>query len=121
MMKDSDNCPSPKKYRDMFSKCFDPCPSVPDFDGLAIEWHQVNFVNPPYSRKIAWIKKAMQQMKKGRTSIMLLPTATDAAWFHDLIMKFAKIRFIRGRLVLDGGKHPRYGSMLCTFVGDHIG
>jgi len=120
MMKDSDNCPSPKKYRDMFSKCFDPCPSVPAFDGLSIEWHQVNYVNPPYSDKLNWIRKALIEKKKGRTSIFLLPSRTGSLWFH-FVKRVAKIRFIKGRLTLDGGKHPLVDSILVTFVGDHIG
>ena len=119
-MINSDNCPSPKKYRDMFSKCFDPCPSVPAFDGLAIEWHQVNYVNPPYSDKTTWIKKALREKKKGRTSIFLLPASTDS-WLYHWLKHFSFIRFIKGRLTLDGGKHPRVGSMLVTIRGDHVG
>lgn len=34
---------------------FDPCPlhhNIEDWDGLKIEWGKVNFINPPYSRKL---------------------------------------------------------------------
>ena len=38
------------------------------WDGLEIEWGDVNFVNPPYSRKLkdAFVKKAVEDLKKGK-------------------------------------------------------
>ena len=42
----------------IFQGWFDPCPMDPSFDGLEISWEDRNFVNPPYSEKPKWIKKA---------------------------------------------------------------
>jgi len=112
-----DNCPSPKYLRDKFREYFDPCPSVPAFNGLEIPWHKFNYCNPPYSNKIPWLLKAIEEQKKGNTTVFLLPAATGAAWFHDLVLRFAKVEFVRGRLKLDNGSHPRYDSLLITFVG----
>ena len=90
-----------------FGKMFDPCPSNPTFDGLKIEWKEVNFVNPPYGREISkWCKKACEEWKKGKTVIMLIPSRTDTRWWHDYIMKATEIRFIKGRLKFDDQKNP---------------
>src|SRR5438128_2703352 len=62
---------------------FDPAPHPlpPDFDGLASEWGTANFVNPPFCKAdckgnkglSAWCRKAIQEQKKGRTSVLVLP------------------------------------------------
>jgi len=96
---------------------FDPCPSNPTFDGLAIEWGETNFVNPPYAREITkWIKKAFEEWKKGKTIVMLLPSRTDTKWFHDYVMKAKEIRFIKGRLKFDDQKNSApFPSCLVIF------
>jgi len=112
-----DNCPSPKEYRDAFADFFDVCPSVPAFNGLDIPWHKFNYCNPPYSNKKPWLLKAIEEQKKGNTTVFLLPAATGSAWFQDLILPYARVRFIRGRLKLDNGTHPRYDSILVMYYG----
>ena len=69
------------------SDFFDPCPENPKFDGLKIDWHQVNYVNPPFevNTLTAFVEKAVAESEKFRTSIMLLPVKTDQDWFHDYI------------------------------------
>lgn len=112
----TDIAPSPKWLLELFQDFFDPCPSNPQFDGLVISWQKRNYCNPPYSDKIPWIKKAIEESKKGNMTIMLLPSATGAAWYHDLVIPNAKILHFRGRLQLDNGKHPAYDSMLIIFT-----
>ena len=58
---------------------------------------------------------AIVEQKKGNTTVMLLPHVPEMAWYHDLIIPNAEILSFRGRLQLDNGKHPRYGSMLVIF------
>lgn len=100
-------------YKDLdkeFNFDFDPCPIMyneitPDKDGLLIEWGQRNFVNPPYSQKLkeAFILKALEESKKGKLSVMLLPVSTSTKIFHEVILPNAKdIRFVRGRLAFAG-------------------
>jgi len=81
-----------------FNFNFDPCPINPNFDGLAIEWGERNFVNPPYSDLAKWIKKSFEEYQKGKTVVMLIPSRTDTKAWHDYIMKSTQIRFIKGRL-----------------------
>ena len=85
---------------------FDPCPVKPKFDGLAIEWGQANFVNPPYGREIGhWLKKGFEEWEKGKTVVFLIPSRTDTKWWHDYCMKATEIRFIKGRLKFGNSKN----------------
>jgi len=84
---------------------YDPCPVKPKIDGLASEWGNVNFVNPPYGKEIKkWIQKGYGESLNGKTVVFLLPSRTDTHWWHDYIMKASEIRFIRGRLKFDDQK-----------------
>jgi site-specific DNA-methyltransferase (adenine-specific) len=86
---------------------FDPCPLANPlwFDGLAVEWGRVNYVNPPYSQIKLWCKKAYEEWQKGKTVVMLIPSRTDTRYWHDYIMKATEIRFIKGRLKFGGMKN----------------
>jgi len=97
------------------------------WDGLEVEWGGSNYVNPPYSRKLkeSFIRKAIEESKKGKLCVMLLPVSTSTAIFHDWIQPYAKeIRFLRGRVAFEGyntrgefvnNKKPMHDSMLVIF------
>jgi len=51
-----------------------------------------------------WVEKAATDQSSG-TVVMLIPSRTDTAWFHDYIYGRAEIRFIRGRLKFGGHKN----------------
>ena len=96
------------KLNEEFNFDFDPCPYMHDineYDGLKIEWKQSNFVNPPYSLKLkeAFVKKAIEESKKGKLCVLLLPVSTSTKLFHEYILPNAKeIRFAKGRLKFEG-------------------
>lgn len=111
---------------------FDPCPFQHDinkWDGLEIEWGKRNFINPPYSRKLkdAFVKKTIEESKKGKLCVMLLPVSTSTILFHDYILpNQTDIIFIRGRIKFCGvntfgeyvtGKAGMHDSMLVIFDG----
>jgi len=108
-----------KQLDEEFHFDFDPCPVNPTFDGLKVEWGNSNYVNPPYENKVPWILKAIEESKKGKTVVMLLPVDTSAGWFHDLILPYAdEIRFIRGRLKFKPYDSPaKFASMIVVFRG----
>ena len=87
-----------------FNFDFDPCPLHADFDGLMVEWGKSNFVNPPYNRidKPKFIQKAFDEWRKGKTCVLLIPAATGTKQFHDLILPYAEIRFLKGRIAFAG-------------------
>lgn len=128
----SDHWETPKslynKLNDEFHFDFDPCPLHADFDGLKVDWGEVNFVNPPYNRidKPKFIQKAYEEWLKGKTSVLLIPAYTGTKQFHNLIIPNAEVRFLRGRVNFSGynskGEYAARGnakhdSMLVIFYG----
>ena len=88
-------------------------------DGLAQSWEPGPvWCNPPYSETGLWVQKAVQEQENGVTTVMLVPASTDVAWFHDLALPNAEIRFVRGRLCFGNtsGRAP-FGSLLLIFKG----
>ena len=98
----------------------DPCPPETGtrLNGIFSDWGNSNYVNPPYGAPIAsWLAKGVKEMKKGKTSVYLLPAYTDVAWFHEIVLRYAnEIRFVRGRLKFDDrpGNAP-FASMIVIF------
>ena len=132
----SDNWATPKEFYDKlnqeFNFDFDPCPLnlgeiTPENDGLLIEWGESNFVNPPYSRELKekFVLKAIEESKKGKLCVMLLPVSTSTKLFHEHILPNQKeIRFIKGRIKFLGintkgeyvtNKAPMHDSMIIVF------
>lgn len=82
---------------------FDPSPPDPKFNGLHVEWGSINFCNPPYSNLDKWIRKAFMEYQKGKTVVMLIPARTDTKAWHECILPFAEVRFVKGRLYFNDG------------------
>lgn len=125
---------------------FDPCPPDPKINGLLIDWEKYTYVNPPYSEpeqpckpnckkkicsqrgfcldeyrpgQIDWIKKSIEQSKKGCNVFMLIPSDTSTVIWNDYVMKYAsKIYFVKGRIKFVGAKGmPKFGNALVQFGG----
>lgn len=132
----SDNWSTPDsfyyKLDKEFNFDFDPCPLhegdiEKEDDGLLIEWGKSNFVNPPYSRKLkeAFVLKAIEESKKGKMCVLLLPVSTSTKLFHEYILPNAReIRFVKGRIKFKGtntkgeivsDKSPMHDSMIVVF------
>ena len=130
-----DDWATPKEFYDAldaeFHFDYDPCPLYADFDGLKTEWGQRNYINPPYSRKLkeAFVRKAVEESRRGKLCVMLLPVSTSTALFHDIIKPNAKeIRFVRGRVKFLGTntkgeyvttKPPMHDSMIVVLLSNH--
>lgn len=78
---------------------------TPDDDGAVQDWgREVCWMNPPYGIEIRrWMRKAYQASKAGATVVCLIPSRTDAGWWHDYAMR-GEVRFIRGRIRFVGGQ-----------------
>lgn len=132
----SDNWATPPEFYNKlhgeFDFDFDPCPLnegeiTPEKDGLLLEWGRVNFVNPPYSQKLKerFILKALEESRKGKVCVLLLPVSTSTQIFHNVILPNAsEIRFVKRRIKFAGRnsageyvttKPPMHDSMVVIF------
>jgi site-specific DNA-methyltransferase (adenine-specific) len=131
-----DHWQTPTEFFELLNKefdfNFDPCPyqhNVDIWDGLAIDWEDRSFVNPPYSRKLkeAFVKKAIEQAAQGKLCVCLLPVSTSTKLFHNFILpNNTEIRFLEKRLKFTGtntkgelvsNKTGMLDSMLVIFDG----
>jgi phage N-6-adenine-methyltransferase len=69
-------------------------------NGLTKDWNDTCWMNPPYGRNIKyWVKKAYESARdNGAIVVCLLPARTDTAWWHDYVLPYGEVTFIRGRL-----------------------
>ena len=77
---------------------------TPEQDGLTQDWRgEVCWMNPPYGRVIGlWVQKAATS---GAFTVCLLPSRTDTRWWHDWVIPYGQVEFIKGRLKFGGSKN----------------
>ena len=73
---------------------FDPCPYPKTLNSLDLEWGKMNYVNPPFHKMngygpTAFVRKALDEQKKGRSSFLTLPTQS---YVNLLLEAGAKLR-----------------------------
>lgn len=117
--KESDNWATPATlyYKMMTLGYYDPCPLYAEEDGLTKEWHEKNFVNPPYSNLKEWIIKAIEEHKKEKEVILLIPARTDTHAFKLLYDYGAHFVFITGRLKFNARGTAPFPSVLINLTG----
>lgn len=91
-------------------------------NGLEQPWRGRVWVNPPYSNPRPWIARAVEAVQRGEAErvVMLLPSATDTTWFHDLVLPNAEVVFVRGRIRFIGWRGtpigtPKAGNIIAVF------
>jgi hypothetical protein len=92
----------------------DPCPLNGD-GGLGREWGKSVFMNPPYSNPTPWVKKAYEESLKGKLIVGLLRGDTSTKWFHDLVLPYAEIRFVKGRLHFNNSGCAPFASIIAIW------
>lgn len=92
--------------------------------GLEQPWFGRVWLNPPYSNPQPWLGRAQQATSTSEAQLVvaLLPGATDTCWFHELVLPYAEVRFIRGRIRFYGWMGtpiggPRWPSILAIYRG----
>jgi hypothetical protein len=72
------------KLNDEFYFDYDPCPypRPETFNGVAVSWGFMNYVNPPFRKKdsafgagpTAFVRKAIAEQQEGKSSVIVIPT-----------------------------------------------
>lgn len=86
-------------------------------NSLTKEWNGNVFINPPYSNIELWIKKCVEEHERDRNRniVMLIPARTDTKYFHDLIVPYCEVRFVRGRLKFSEKGTAPFPSMVVIY------
>ena len=97
------------------------CDKIGDALSLELSWdyHSQGFpvwLNPPYSKIGAFMKKAYEESLKGAVVVCLIPARTDTKYWHDYVMKAQEIRFVKGRLKFGDSKNSApFPSVIVIF------
>jgi phage N-6-adenine-methyltransferase len=109
-------------------------PAAPDWqwsdrDGVRIAETRhagdgVAWINPPYGTGLilpfveAWAKA---YLRRGAKSVFLLPSRTEQPWFHEWVLPYAEIEWLRGRLRFDDHLgNPQAGAGFPCFLARFI-
>ena len=63
---------------------------IHDYNGLLGSWYGFNWCNPPFPLCKEFIKKAAEEQKQGKTTVMLIPARVETKYWHDHILKDGK-------------------------------
>ena len=90
---------------------------TPGEDGLLQTWEGTCWCNPPYGLAIRqWVKKAYESAKNGAVVVCLLPVRSDTHWWHDYVLPYGEVRYMRGRMKFNGiGNSAPFPSAVVIF------
>jgi 16S rRNA G966 N2-methylase RsmD len=85
----NDECATPTWIKEgIFAGWYDPCPlsqGLVERDGLNSNWESDKiFINPPYSKPMPWVEKAIIESKKGKTVALLVKHDSSTQWWAKL-------------------------------------
>ena len=60
---------------------------INNFNGLTGSWFDFNWCNPPFSLCREFVKKAADEQKQDKTTVMLIPARTETVYWADYILE----------------------------------
>jgi hypothetical protein len=113
----NDECATPDWIKEhMFNGWYDPCPlsqGLVKRDGLTTEWFGDKiFINPPYSKPMPWIERAITESQNGKTIALLLKNDCSTQWFAKLHEAGGHFLMVMGRLAFNNGKPAPFSSVI---------
>jgi hypothetical protein len=80
-----------KELQAEFKFDFDACPypRPKGFDGLTCEWGSSTYVNPPFKAPTVWVKKCIEEHRKGKDVVFVFPVDK---WIHYFLEAGAEFR-----------------------------
>ena len=98
----------------------DPCPIEeerdPTFDGLVEEWNGLSYVHPPHSETEAWVKKAVDECKKGHFSVLFVPFIANSLYWREFVYgNVSEIRILKCPVKLEGD-NKQLTNQMCLLI-----
>lgn len=93
-----------------------PYPRPDDFDGLSVEWGSSTYCNPPFKGPTAWVRKAIEENKKGKRVVFVFPIHK---WIHMLLEAGATVRNLKDVkwcAIEDGKPGKGIGQHIACFI-----
>lgn len=111
-----------KNLDDEFHFDFDPCPYpiTALYDGLHVEWGQSNYVNPPFVAPTKWVRKSIEEYRKGKRVVLVFPIDK---WVHMMLAEKPEIRNlgdVRWLSIEDQKPGPGTGRWVAAFILDPL-
>lgn len=122
----NDDVETPNWLMIHFNKHYDPCKIKNNNPvGLLEDWSSKNnvvYVNPPYSKPLEWIKKAILESRKGVNVVLLLRCDPSTKWYRLLIENKAHIAYFNERVKFKGyeNKSSNFATMLAFLEGEQM-
>jgi len=109
----------------LFEGWYDPCPlsqGLVERDGLYSSWDSDKiFINPPYSKPMPWIERAIAEAQKGKTVALLVKHDSSTRWWAKLHEAGAYFLPIMGRIKFHGNKPAPFPSVIALIVSPKDG
>lgn len=61
-------------------------------DGLRLPWKKLNWCNPPFNQADKWIKKALEEQRKGNSTWLILPFRAETKYWDFVLCQTATIQ-----------------------------
>lgn len=108
----TDSWATPEWVMELVKDYFDPCPLNDNWtiNGLEIDWGAKTYCNPPFSNPLPWVKKAIEENKKGKHIILMLNVDMTTKWYRELLDNGAHFIYFAERLKFLENGFPMKGS-----------
>lgn len=121
--KESDKWKTPSWLMATFKDFWDATP--PDYteDCLTIDWKPKTFINPPYSKPLPFVEKAIEQNKKNDVYVVLLLKCDPSTKVYRILNEAgAHFAYFNERLhYSDSKQSPNFPSMLAFLPSINAG
>jgi len=86
-------------------------------DGLSQNWRGAVWLNPPFSNKVEWYRKAVNEINAGNadTVIALAPVDTSTQWFQNWFGQAKYICWLEGRDWYVASGSPSFNTAVGVF------
>jgi len=88
-----------------------------DDDGLSQSWEGTVWLNPPFSEKKKWLRKAINEHSAGRADliVVLVPVDTSTQWFQNYFAECDLMCWLEGRDWFQADGSPAFNSVVGVY------